>query len=479
MDEIKQAPQAKERADRAAAVTSAVQAAALAVSEQVRVAQFRGRAVVERTGADGFVHFEPLHRDQFDRLAYPLLGGISRSRMGDVFSYISNTAIDLSRYDHLISFGGRVWDSRALEWVEYNPDMTIWRSPFKPQEPGRPIPFILSLAGGDMEQYADIMQSLAPIIMERKPDGVIWWVGDGANGKSTLMDALYRIFPGQLASITVRRLVDGRDTPGLNGHLANVVKESSEGRVEDTEIYKAVGTHENFRVHRFHSQDDIEVRGNVHHIFSANTVPTFNDKGWSARRRTFIVPFGQRFESDPNFEDKTFTPEMFGQLIWEMARYAKVLHEQELKYKWSAGTLAAKSDYDVDANNAEEYAKELIAEGVVAFESFGPVRIDYENWCASNGFVPLGVTNLRRAMGALKFERITYQDNTGQFKKHYRLPGFASKELIRLHMDRPGLLTTPGFKPKRVTKEEVAEEANKIIGGFASEGEARPNSEAA
>lgn len=448
------------------------------VATGYRIARFRGRPMVLVN--EPFPHFRPLHREMFDKIAYPILGGVSRSRMSDVFAYLGNTAEDLTENDHLIAFGDptipedgsappriMVWNSAELEWEhEALYSLAVWRSPYSPLladvamdevaggKERRRLPFIMSLAGNDVGIYDDIMQSIAPLVMGRKPDGVIWWVGDGANGKSTLMDALWRIFPGQLSSITVKRLVDGRDTPSLNGTLANVVKESSEGRVEDTEIYKAIGTHENFRVHRFHSQDDLEVRGNVHHIFSANSVPTFNDKGWSARRRTFIIPFNQRFESDPTFEEKTFTPRFFGELVREVCYYAGRIKRQGYKYKWSAVTLAAKAEYDADANNAEEYAKHIISEGVVAFDSFNPLRIDYDNWCADNGYVPLGITNLRRAMSSLGFERISQRLDNKSLKV-YRLPNTGA-ELQMLGMGRPGLYSTPGFIPEPAPEEKAA-----------------------
>lgn len=450
------------------------------IAKEVRLARFRGRPMV--MVYDPYPHFVPLHKEQFDRVGYPILGGVSRSRMGDVFAYLGNTAEDLSEYDRYVLFGVDlaemeieadtdiehlvknkpvVWDMQDLSNVMHvPPSQAIWRSPYAKMtsaeagdvsdEKGR-LKFVMQLAGGDEGLYGDIMQSLAPLIMERKPDGVIWWVGDGANGKSTLMDAVYRIFPGQLSSITVKRLVDGRDTPSLNGTLGNVVKESSEGRVEDTEIYKALGTHEDFRVHKFHSQDDILIRGNLHHIFSANQIPTFNDKGYSARRRTYIIPFAQRFESDPLFEERTFTPEFFGRLIVEMCRYAIRLREQGYRYKWSAATLSAKAEYDASASNAEEYARHIIEEGVVAFDSFGPLKNDYENWCAEVGYVPLGITNLRRAMTALNFERLSYNDEGEKISKHYRLPQFKPGELQQFNVGRPGLYTVPGFKKRSET----------------------------
>lgn len=435
------------------------------VAGQERIVRFRGRPMIEVY--DGFPHFVPLHKDRFDRVAYPLLGGVSRSRINDVYSFLSNTAEDLSDHEHLIGFGvpldsvdieadtdlealhrnpPTVWDMDELcIRTDITVDQTVWRSPYSKRSVGEgKIDFIMSLAGNDEGLYDDIMQSLAPIVMKKKPDGVIWWVGDGANGKSTLMDAIYRIFPGQLSSITVKRLVDGRDTPGLNGTLANVVKESSEGRIDDTEIYKSIGTHENFRVHKFHSQDDIEVRGNVHHIFSANSIPTFNDKGYSARRRTFIIPFTQRFESDPEFEEKTFTEEMFGQLIVEMCKYANRLKRQGYRYKWSAKTLAAKLEYDKEANNAEEFAKELIAQGVIAFDGYNHVKIEYENWCADNGYVPLGIGNLRKALTALGFDRSSKRENN-HVTKFYRLAQYADAVIEPFGLGRPGLYTTYGF----------------------------------
>jgi hypothetical protein len=435
----------------------------------LKIIRFRNRAMVLLTSP--YSHYVPLRRELFDNLIYPILGGVSRSTMSDVFAYISNTALDMSEAEGRIGFGlgedAKVWDMNKLVWRESAIE-TVWRSPYAPVKGSERIQFILDLAGGDEGVYDDILQSLAPLVMNRKPDGVIWWVGDGANGKSTLMDALYRIFPGQLASITVKRLVDGRDTPSLNGILGNIVKESSEGRVEDTEIYKAVGTHENFRVHRFHSQDDIEVMGNVHHIFSANLIPTFNDKGYAARRRTFIIPFREHFESNPAFEATVFTPELFGRLIAEICKYAAKLGARKHRYVWSGVTVEAKADYDSEASNAEEYVKGLRQQGVVAFDSFAPMRIDYENWCAEHGFVPLGLTNLRRAFKAHRFERTSRY--VGEFARQniYKLPETAGAELLPMGMSRQGMYTAPGFEGaylEPVVEEPAKPEQKSLLDG--------------
>lgn len=457
---------------------AAIEASALVILDAVKVVRFRGKLLVQDSYP--FKHFKILTKTHFDEVAYPLLGGVNRSMIGDIHAFVSATSDDLSSNGHLIGFGqtltdviveadtdlaflkkntSTVWNMRDLSVEHGTPiDDTVWRSPFArvASDKHEPLEFIMQLAGNDKGMYSDIMQSLAPIIMDKKPDGVIWWVGAGANGKSTLMDAIYKIFPNQLASINVKRLTDGRDTPSLNGKLANVVKESSEGRVDDTEIYKALGTHEDFRVHKFHSQEDVQIDGNIHTIFSGNSIPTFNDKGYSARRRTFILPFTQQFESDPNFEKNTFTPQFFGELIAEMCRYAVQLKEQGYRYKWSGKTLNAKLEYDKEANNAEEYASQMVNEGIVAFTSFQPLRMDYENWCAETGVVPLGIGNLRKAINAFGFERSSTRED-GAVISIYKLPNVATTELQMIGMGRLGMYTTLGFRPKESESVKVEE----------------------
>lgn len=440
-----------DKGDRVGAVVGASEA----VMGAHRIIRFHERALIEITstpykGAPPFTHFTPLHKDHFESLAYPILGGLSRSRLSDVFSYVINMAPDLSYNDHLIAFGPLVWDTKALDFdFGVSPTDVVWRSSVPTStDPGH-SEFVMQLAGGDEDVYADMLQSMAPIVSYQKPDGAIWWVGSGANGKSSLMDALYRIFPNQLASLTVKNLTDERDTPMLNGHLANIVKESSEGRIDDTQIYKSVGTHEDFRVHKFHSQDSVVINGNLHHIFSANSIPSFNDKGYSARRRTHIIPFNQVFYSDPEFNNRTFTQPNLSLIASEMLRYAIKLRDQGHLYKFSKITTEAKVEYDAEANNAEEFARELITGGVVGFDTFEEVKAEYDVWCAQNGYVPLGIANMRKAIHALGFERISYRTTTGASAKRYRLPTVDPQHMMPYGMGRPGMFTAMGFTPNQ------------------------------
>lgn len=198
--------------------------------------------------------------------------------------------------------------------------------------------------------------------------------------------------------MTTSAIEDGRDTPRLNGVLGNICRESSESRVEDTERYKAIGTHEPFTIHKFHSQDTVEVTTNFHTIFNANNIPVFSDKTRGARRRTLILPFPAQFKDDPGFDDRTFTPEFLSGLIQLILEETHVIRDNGYRYKWSDATMKAKDQYDSDVNSAESFYEYLKEINVVGFYNYSILKNHYENWCSSTGLVPLGMTTLKRTI---------------------------------------------------------------------------------
>jgi len=259
-----------------------------------------------------------------------------RRHTSNAYDYVCTTADNVTAYSRCILFGAGtsqqvVWDMERLAVRTDIPlDDCVWRSPYVPMPTTKPIKFIMDLAGGDMRLYSDIMQSLAPLVMAQKPVGVIWWTGDNMAGKIALMEALNKIFPDHLTSLTVKQLNGGRsNTPLLNSALGNVVVDSG-GQITNTEIYKSIGAHEDFSVHRYHSQGGIVVRGNVHHIFSADTAPAFYARNLSIDRRTHTVPF-----SHVNNAQTTLPNSIYGQLVAEMCRYAAFIKQQSFSYKWS------------------------------------------------------------------------------------------------------------------------------------------------
>ena len=380
---------------------------AMVLEKQTRIARFKGAVIIEQDG-----EWKDMTADRFAEACYRQFGfGINKSTINDLEHLFRATAEDMSHMASFIAFGEQVWDMKKLDFTdEVKPRDCVYRVPFHVKTPTKKLQFILDLAMGDEGVYDDIMQSVAPLIMDKKPTGVIWYLGNGANGKSTLVHLLYIIFNNYLTELTVKQLEDERDTPQLNGKLGNVCKESSEGFVEDTRTYKSIGTHEGFSVHKFHSQDMVQIEGNVHHIFSANNIPTFGDKSYGARRRTLTIPFNNRFHPDETFEDRTFTKQFISEFLGEMIAYAHRLEEQGYEYKFSDTTTETKEKYDTDANTAQTYADELHSQELYGFLNYTLLNTDYMNWCSDHGYKPSSINVLRRAMDEKGYKRTSRRD---------------------------------------------------------------------
>jgi len=346
--------------------------------------------------------YVPIRGDDFARLAYSRFKGISKTSIDDLLHAVRVTAPEREDLEQYIAFRDRIWDSKelrfddeVLEWV-YSTDLAPQPSGSKGYKAA--FQFLVELAAGDEALARDYLQGMAPLFMHRKPTGVVWFVGSGSNGKSALINALYRIIGKYFTSMTTSAIEDGRDTPRLNGVLGNICRESSESRVEDTERYKAIGTHEPFTIHKFHSQDTVEVFTNFHTIFNANNIPVFSDKTRGARRRTLILPFPARFDDDPGFEDRTFTAEFLGGLLTHILETTLVIKANGYRYKWSDQTIKAKEAYDGEVNSVEAFYHHLRESGVVGFFNYAMLKMNYEVWCGNHGLIPLGVTTLKRVM---------------------------------------------------------------------------------
>ena len=392
-----------------------------------------------------------VNSEEFARICYQWIGGVSKiqeiKELHHYFSLMSDDITDEAKNKILLG-DYSVWEMDTLERRPMREDeLVVYSASVTPNvdHTDAPKKFLLDLAKGDKDLAEDYLQALAPLFMARRPTGVIWFVGDGANGKSSLIDAMYRLIGNFLTSITTSALEDGRDTLRLNAILGNLVRESSEVRVNDTERYKALGTHEPFMVHKFHSQEGFTVDADFHTIFNANNIPTFADKTDGTRRRTIIVPFPNKFTVDEEFNDRTFTEDFLSGLLCLILDKTKFIKDNHYRYKFSPATQTAKDEYDIEANSAEAYRKDLVVAGVEAFTKYDRLYSDYQNWCAEHGLVPLGITNVKRVFKPFLRERArTVRIPGGERENWYFFIGSKTKpaDLTQMPM-RLGLKVRP------------------------------------
>jgi hypothetical protein len=422
------------------------------IQKAVQMARFKGAPFYMTD--DGY--WQPLSEDKFRQLGYEYLVTPMRARINEAWDYIQYGVKDLTKYAQYIRMGSLVWDTKTVDFTaEIAAEDCVYATPITPELEPETSEFVLDLAKRDDAIYGDILQTVAPIFMVHKPAGVIWWKGMGANGKTTLAQVLYDLFPGFISNLTIKQIEDERDAPVLNGMLANIVKESSDSYIQDSKAYKSIGTHEDFPVHKFHSQQSVMIDGSLHHIFSANNIPTFADKSEGAKRRTLLIPFEAKFADDPTFIERTFTPEFYAQHLGLFLQYAKKLKDQNYHYEFDEHTTEVKERYDVGTNSATTYLDELLGQYIFGFNTYGNLFMDYENWCIDNGYTVLSRSHLRSATEDADFHSTTVRGDDSQLIKRYVRKEYTFDELEIIGGMRPGLYRQINA-PKQLVETEQA-----------------------
>lgn len=411
---------------------------AIAVSQKYRIVRFRG-AVLYHTGEG----WEPLSFDEFARICYQVHGaGIRQTQIKDLQHLFFTSSDDLTKYAHYIAMPDRrVWDMKKLKFTDdIAHEDCVYTTSVNPGEGNSHRKWLEEVTLGDKGLADDIIKALAPVFMHKKPFGVFWFLGNGANGKSTTLKALYAIFGSEapfthnrwFSQLTVKQIEDERDTPMINGKLGNVCLESNDGHVKDTGGYKNLAEHSTFNVHKFNSQDGTIVDGNVHTIFNANNIPTFADKTQGVRRRTFTIPFKASFPQDNTFDEKLFSKEEFlSDLLGEILRTTVKLKKNGYNYDFSTQTLKAKEDYDEEVNTAETYFEELMATDIWGFTNFTDLNKDYQRWCDERSYSALGKKSIAHAAKVMGYERKSFKQD-GKLITRYVCEDHDPQELVEL-----------------------------------------------
>lgn len=437
---------------------------AKAITNKYRIVRFRG-AVLYRADAG----WEPLSFDEFARICYTVHGAsIRQTQIKDLQHLFFTSSDDLTKYAHFVAMpDGRVWNMKTLKFTDkVAPEDCVYTTAVNPGEGDSHRKWLEEVTLGDPTLADDIIKAIAPVFMHKKPFGVFWFLGNGANGKSTTLKALYAIFGSEapythnrwFSQLTVKQIEDERDTPMVNGKLGNVCLESNDGHIKDTGGYKNMAEHSTFSVHRFNSQDGVQVDGNVHTIFNANNIPTFADKTQGVRRRTFTIPFKASFPQDNTFDEKLFAEEQFlPDLLGELLRTTVELKKNGYSYTFSEQTLKAKEDYDEEVNTAETYFEELLHTEVWGFTNFTDLNKDYQRWCDERSYTALGKKSVAHAAKIVGYERRSFKRD-GKTMTRYVCEGQDPDELIEL-AQRWGMFQKEDSKIELDVKENTIDSA--------------------
>ena len=225
---------------------------------------------------------------------------------------------------------------------------------------------------------------------------LVFQVGKGSNGKSTMNEAIKLVLGDYCATLPIGALLfsDGR-TGGATPDIAKLAgirvvfasepevgQRFSEGMIKDLTGSDTISARKLYK-------DPIEFKPEFTLIIAGNNRPAIRGTDDGIWRRFNVVPYGSviaRVNRDRKLPAK-LNDECSAILGW-LVEGAKLWFESGLKTPQTV--LAATNSYREENDTTSQFISEMMEADVSGWVATKELRPVYEIWCKENGFYPLG-----------------------------------------------------------------------------------------
>lgn len=264
----------------------------------------------------------------------------------------------------------------------------------------KPDPALLTLAQEMFGYY--LSDKLEPPI-------AFFFVGEGANGKSTLQFVLEQLAGGSefVMANSIENLTGARfDAEELRYKRLNVCSEEQSKFVRPDKFKSII---DGSLIHAdIKYQKAISFRPRTKHLFSSNQLPKFSELDHGLERRLKFIPFKRRFSSrdkditlkTERWEDSRFAPELPGIIAWAIEG-AKRLKANNYDFTHSAAVNAEWGKYEEEVSSPILFLRdnflpinETTEENGQFFAGERLYRL-YSAWCKLNNKKPYAINNFR------------------------------------------------------------------------------------
>jgi P4 family phage/plasmid primase-like protien len=229
-------------------------------------------------------------------------------------------------------------------------------------------------------------------------------IGEGGEGKSTLVNIVARAFPpGSVEAIAPQDWGQEYRRAMLAGKLLNVVAELPEADIIESEAFKAIVTGDPI-VGRHIREAPFTFRPVAGHLFAANRLPGTNDQTEGFWRRLIVVRYNRHFhndpECDPQIAERIIGAELPIVVAWMLEGASRIMREKGY-------TVPSSHVVELDAwRNASDQVRGFLKECTIDDHSgFGTnattLYDKYRTWADRNGHRPISSTKFGMRMRAL------------------------------------------------------------------------------
>lgn len=331
------------------------------------------------------------NKDEIERIMLQYIVNSTRTPRLETMRYLElkseETQLDTPT---IISVKNGVLNLETKQLLEFSPDYKIKNKIPVNYNPGAYSEVmdktLNKICCNDKQLRMLIEEMIGYIIFRRNEMGKAFILtGSGANGKSTLLDVIKRLIGKEnISSVTLNELNDRFKTFQLEGKLANIGDDISNGYIEDNSTFKKLVTGETVNVER-KGKDPFDFENYSKLIFSCNEMPRINDLSDGLKRRLIFIPFNAKFSKadadyDPFVIDKLLSEQSLEYLLKiALEGLDRILFNREFT------TPKVVEDTWEDYEKRNNPVIGFIEEGKIENESTKDVYLQYQTYCSESG----------------------------------------------------------------------------------------------
>lgn len=295
-------------------------------------------------------------------------------------------------------------DFIEVEYKEFTP-FVIDASYNEDAKPVQIVDDYLNNLTDNDEDYKKLIGEILGYTLETKADRIrllakfFIFVGDGGNGKGTLLQIIRRILgSNNVSSLSMKNMADSTYFPALKGMLANLGDDLEDEPINNNIMKKIknITTADDLTMREMYKKaENIQLKTTL--IFTSNHMLKSFEKGGAFKRRIIWCPmFTKPKKADDQFVNKITTDEALEYWVKIMVEGYMRLYENN-KFTTNEKVDKYNEMYHEENNNTIQFCEER---QITAFleQLPGVVKEDYDNWCNDQAYEPLSMKRLNETL---------------------------------------------------------------------------------
>lgn len=247
--------------------------------------------------------------------------------------------------------------------------------------------FIDDLACGDTSIKA-VIEEMVGISLHRLADYDAFFilVGDGSNGKSTLLELMKNMLGEKnVSSVELKDLEKTFKTAELFGKLVNIGDDISSNDIKNSSFIKKLASGNQINVEK-KGKNPFEMKSYAKMIFSSNATPVIHDTSHGLNRRLLLIPLNNKFPNNLEYKNRIMVTESYEYLLKVGIEGLKRVLTNNGMFTSSKAIEKAGNDYQKLNNPVLAYLEEVDHSEEILNEPTEDVFLRFQTWCSINKY---------------------------------------------------------------------------------------------